>query len=66
MYYIFSSVWIYYDFALEVTEDILGEGDTDTTDKKPEPEILEEVNEGENIKDNVEEPSEVPEEKTEL
>ena len=51
---------------MEVTEDILGEGDTDTTDKKPEPEIVEEVNEGENIKDNVEEPSEVPEEKTEL
>jgi len=43
-----------------------GEGDTDTTDKKPEPEIVEEVNEGDNIKDNAEEPSEVPEEHTEL
>eukprot|EP00090_Calanus_glacialis_P002223 TRINITY_DN1166_c0_g1_i1.p1 TRINITY_DN1166_c0_g1~~TRINITY_DN1166_c0_g1_i1.p1 ORF type:complete len:967 (-),score=411.90 TRINITY_DN1166_c0_g1_i1:191-3091(-) len=43
-----------------------GEGDTDTTEKKPEPEIVEEVNEEGNIKDNAEEPSEVPEEKTEL
>jgi len=40
-----------------------GEGDTDTTDKKPEPEIVEEVKEGDNVKDNAEE---APEEHTEL
>jgi hypothetical protein len=48
------------------TTESTGEGDTDTTDKKPEPEIVEEVKEGENIKDNAEEASEVPEEHTEL
>merc|ERR1712106_1143082 len=47
------------------TTDSKGEGDTDTTDKKPEPEILETVNEGDDT-DTKEEPSEVPEEHTEL
>merc|ERR1712128_291936 len=47
------------------TIDSKGEGDTDTTDKKPEPEILETVNEGDDT-DTKEEPSEVPEEHTEL
>merc|ERR1712128_280192 len=47
------------------TTDSKGEGDTETTDKKPEPEILETVNEGDDI-DTKEEPSEVPEEHTEL
>lgn len=50
------------------TTDSTGEGDTDTTDKKPEPEILEEVKEEDSVDstDNVEDPSEVPEEHTEL
>merc|ERR1711892_966805 len=48
------------------TIDSKGEGDTDTTDKKPEPEILETVNEGDDTDTTEEEPSEVPEEHTEL
>ena len=38
-----------------------GEGNADTTEKKPEP-----VNEGDSNKDNAEETKEVPEEHTEL